>query len=144
MWRRKWAEMSESGISNCALVRAADAMLRALGGAEITLLFAAATLPNDPSAQLGLVDPGVEQVNFCPVIARNLVTPNTGPRRRLEFLISASVVASEVVTRNAASAEALFDSSLGLMYDGDIFHIELVTTEYFDGMAYLYRVMAVE
>ena len=136
--------MSDTGISNCALVRAADAMLRALGGTEITLLFPLVTLPNDPSAQLGLVDPSVEQVNFCPVIARNLVTPNIGPRRRLEFLVSASVVAEELVSRNVASAEALFDSALGLIHDGDLFHIENITTEYFDGMAYLYRVLAVE
>jgi len=136
--------MSESGISNIALVRATDAMLRTLGGAQVTLLFPLTTLPNDPSAQLGLVDPGVEEVNFCPVIARNLVPPATGPRRRMEFLFSASVVAAQLTARNVATAEVLFEGALGLIHDSDLFHIENVTTEYFEGMAYLYRVLAVE
>jgi hypothetical protein len=38
----------------------------------------------------------------------------------------------------------LFDGALGLLYDNDLFHIENVTTEFFAGTAYLYRVLAVE
>jgi len=101
-------------------------------------------MPNDPSAQLGLADPGVEEVIFSPVVVRSLVAPATGPRRRLEFLLSGAAVAAELTTRNVASAEILFDGALGLLYDNDLFHIENVTTEYFAGTAYLYRVLAVE
>jgi hypothetical protein len=136
--------MTGAGISGAAVVRAADAILQTLGGAEITLVFPLVGLPNDPSAQLGLVDPGVQQVVFSPVVVRSLNTPNTGPRRRLEFLISSSAVAAAVVSQNAASAEALFESALGVNYDSDLFHIEDVITEYFAGTAYLYRVTAVE
>lgn len=132
------------GISGTAVVRAADAMLRSLGGDQIGLLFAAVSLPNDPSVQLGLVDPGVEEVTFSPVVVRALATSNSGPRRRLEFLVPASAVAAELPVRNVASASVLFDSALGLLYDGGMLHIEGVTTEYFAGTAYLYRVVAVE
>jgi hypothetical protein len=133
-----------AGISSAAVVRAADAMLQALGGDQVSMLFPLVTMPNDPSAQLGLADPGVEEVVFSPVVVRTLVTSTTGPRRRLEFLLSGAAVAAELTSRNVASAEALFNGALGLIYDNDLFHIENVTTEYFAGTAYLYCVLAVE
>jgi hypothetical protein len=136
--------MTDTGMSSAAVVRAADAMLQALGGDQVSLLFPLITMPNDPSAQLGLADPGVEEVIFCPVVVRSLVTPATGPRRRLEFLFSSTAVAAELTSRNVASAEILFDGALGLLYDNDLFHIENVTTEFFAGTAYIYRVLAVE
>jgi hypothetical protein len=136
--------MSETGLSSAAVVRAADAMLRALGGDGVSMLFPLVTMPNDPSAQLGLADPGVEEVIFSPVVVRTLVTPTTGPRRRLEFWLSGAAVAAELTSRNVASAESLFNGALGLLYDNDLFHIENFTTEYFAGTAYLYRVLAVE
>ena len=37
-----------------------------------------------------------------------------------------------------------FEGVMGVVYDSDLFHIESVSTEYFAGMAYLYRVVAVE
>jgi hypothetical protein len=131
-------------MSSAAVVRAADAMLRALGGDGVSMLFPLVTMPNDPSAQLGLADPGVEEVIFSPVVVRTLVTPTTGPRRRLEFLLSGAAVAAELTSRNVASAEDLFNGALGLLYDNELFHIENFTTEYFAGTAYLYRVLAVE
>jgi len=131
-------------MNSAAVMRAADAMLRALGGDQVSMLFPLITMPNDPSAQLGLADPGVEEVIFCPVVVRTMVTPATGPRRRLEFLFSAAAVVAELTSRNVASAELLFDGALGLLYDNDLFHIENVTTEFFAGTAYLYRVLAVE
>jgi len=134
----------EMGLSGAAIARAADAMLRALGGDTITLLFPALTVPNDPSAQLGLVDPGVEQVNFSPVVVRTLPTTGDGPRRRLQFLIPGTAVAAELAERNAPNAEVMFESALGISYDGDLFHIVNVATEYFAGTAYLFLVEAVE
>jgi hypothetical protein len=131
-------------MSSAAVVRAADAMLQALGGDAVSMLFPLVTMPNDPSAQLGLADPGVEEVVFSPVVVRTLPTQATGPRRRLEFLFSATAVAGELTSRNVASAEILFDGALGLLYDNDLFHIESVSTEYFAGATYLYRVLAVE
>lgn len=132
------------GVSGVALVRAANAMLRSLGGEEVQLVFPLMGMPDDPSAQLGLVDPAVQQVTIAPVIVRNLPTSNSGPRRRLEFLLPASPIEEAVVAQNVSSAQALFDNALGLIRDGEMLHIEGFTTEYFGGMAYLYRVIAVD
>jgi len=136
--------MTDTGMSPAAMVRATDAMLQALGGDQVSMLFPLITMPNDPSAQLGLADPGVEEVIFCPVVVRSLITPATGPRRRLEFILSGATVAAELSSRNVASAEILFNGALGILYDNDLFHIEKVTSEFFAGTAYLYRVLAVE
>ena len=127
-----------------ALVRAAEAMLRSLGGSEIRLLLPLFQMPNDASAQLGLADPGVEEVRLSPVVVRNLPTENNGPRRRLEFLLAAAAVSAELSSRNVASAEAFFKGVMGIVYDSDLFHIEGFTIEYFGGMAYLYRIVGVE
>ena len=59
-----------TGISGAAAARAADAMLRTLGGTEVVLLFPAAGMPGDEVAGLGLVDPGVVQAVIGPVIVR--------------------------------------------------------------------------
>src|SRR5213080_2356028 len=117
------------GIFTGALVRAAEAMLRSLGGCEIGLLFPFLSMPEDPSVQLGLMDPGVEEVKLAPVVVRNLPTDNSGPRRRLEFLLPATVVQGQLSLRNVATVGALFDGALGVVHDGDLFHIEGLTTE---------------
>lgn len=119
-------------------------MLRALGGAQISLLLPAVNIAGDTSAQLGIADPGVEQVPLTPVVVRSLPTENNGPRRRLEFLIPVSSATDAAEERDLASGQALLDGCLGVLYQGDLFHIEGVVTEYFAGTAYLYRVVAVE
>jgi len=132
-----------TGISGMAAARAADAMLRTLGGTEAALLFAAAGLPDERSAELGLVDPGVEQVKIAPVLVRELATENNGPRRRIEMLVGRSALAEQVSQRSVASADVLLEMALGVSYEGDVFHIEGFSIERFAGVAYLYRVLAV-
>jgi len=132
------------GVCGTAVVRAADAMLRSLGGAEVSVLFPLSPMPAESSVQLGLVDPGVEEVKFSPVVVRNLPTENTGPRQRVEFLLSASAVADEAAARSLASGLDLLEQALGVMHQGDLFHIEGIVTECFGGTEYLYRVTAVE
>jgi hypothetical protein len=132
-----------TGISGAAAARAADAMLRTLGGTEVILLFAAAGLPADAVTQLGLVDPGVEQALITPVIVRELTAENSGPRRRIELLAGQAALAEQVSQRNVASAEVLFETALGLVYCGEVFHIQGFVVERLAGVAYLYRVSAV-
>lgn len=131
-------------IGGTAVLRATDAMLRALGGEEISLVLPLPAGGSDPASQLGLSDPGVRLVAISPVIVRNLPPPTAGPRMRLELLISASAVASAVEAMGVESPQALFDAALGVQYQADLFHIESMTTDYFAGTAYLYRVVAVE
>jgi hypothetical protein len=131
-------------IAGTAVMRAADALLRALGGDQIVLILPVPEQTGSDGLQLGLTDPGVQQVVVAPVAVRTLAAPKTGPRIRMEFLISGSAVASVVDAEGAGSAQGLFDLALGLQYQADLFHIESVSTEYFAGSAYLYRVIGVE
>lgn len=133
-----------SGICGAALVRAANAMLSALGGDQVNLLLPAMATASDPGGQLGLVDPGVQQVSIKPVVTNNLPTGNLGPRRRIEFTLPASAIEMQLPALGMGSAEDLFNAALGLEYDGDLFHIEAVATENFAGTAYFYVVTAVE
>jgi hypothetical protein len=131
-------------IAGTAVMRAADALLRALGGDQISLVLPQPTETGSDSTQLGLTDPGVEQLMIFPVAVRTLKAPSSGPRMRVEFLISASAVASAVDAAGADSPQALFDLALGIQHQSDLFHIESVSTEYFASTAYLYRVVGVE
>jgi hypothetical protein len=131
-------------IAGTAVRRAADALLRALGGDQIGLVLPMPTQTGSDSNQLGLADPGVQQITISPVVVRTLPAPNTGPRVRLEFLISASAIDDAVDAEAAHSAQALFDLALGIQHRTDLLHIESVSTEFFAGTAYLYRVLAVE
>jgi len=118
-------------------------MLQTMGGTEVILLFAAAGLPADAVAQLGLVDPGVVQALITPVIVVERTTENNGPRRRIELLVGQAALAEQVSQRNVASAEVLFETALGLVYCGEVFHIEGFVVERLAGVTYLYRVAAV-
>jgi hypothetical protein len=133
-----------SGICGAAIVRAANAMLAALGGDQVSLLLPATATASDSAGQLGLVDPGVEQVVITPVLARPLPMATQGPIRRVEFTLPASALEAQLSTLGMGSVEILFEAVLGLMYDGDLFHIEAVVTENFAGTAYFYVVTAVE
>jgi hypothetical protein len=119
-------------------------MLRALGGCEISLLLPMTAMPSDAAGQLGLVDPGVQQAVITPVIARELATENIGPRRRVEFLVPASALADAQVRYNFEDAGQMIEASLGISYQGEIFHIEGFVPECFSGTTYLYRVVGVE
>ena len=133
-----------SGICGSALVRAANAMLSALGGDQVTLLLPATATASDAAGQLGLVDPGVQGIIIAPVVAHNIPTGNLGPARRIEFTLPASAIEMQLPGLGMGSAEEVFNAALGLTYDGDMFHIESVVTENFAGTAYFYLVTAVE
>ncbi len=132
------------GICGSALVRAADALLRALGGDTVSLLLPATAMASDAAGQLGLVDPGVQEISVSPVVTRELVTGNLGPRRRIEFTLPASVIVDQLPALGMGTAENLFDAALGLNYGGEMFHIEKVVPENFAGTEYFYVVTAVE
>jgi hypothetical protein len=133
-----------SGICGAALVRAANAMLAALGGDQVSLLLPATATASDSAGQLGLVDPGVQQIIIAPVVVHILAVGNLGPRRRIEFTLPASVIEAQLPALGIGTVDELFTASLGLMYDTDLFHIEAVVTENFAGTAYFYLVTAVE
>ncbi len=132
------------GICGSALVRAANSMLKALGGETVSLLIPATATASDAAGQLGLVDPGVQEILIAPVVVRPLETRNLGPRRRIEFTLPASVLGDQLPGLGLRSVEDLFNAVLGLQYGGNLFHVETVVPESFSGTAYFYLVTAVE
>jgi len=132
------------GICGAALARAADALLRALGGSTVSLVLPASATTGDSAGVLGLVDPGVQEVLISPAVVRALVTGNVGPRRRVEFTLPAAAIVDQLPGLGIGTAEELFDAVLGLRFGNDLFHIESVAAENFAGAVYLYLVTAVE
>lgn len=132
------------GICGAGLVRAADAMLRALGGESVSLLLPVTAIASDAAGMLGLVDPGVQEVVISPVVVHELATGNLGPRRRVEFTLPASTLVDQLPRLGLGSAEDLFNAALALKYGNDLFHLETVVPESFAGTACLFVVTAVE
>jgi hypothetical protein len=132
------------GGYGAAMVRAANAMLKTLGGDSVSLILPATAMASDASGPLGLVDPGVQEVVVSPAVLRELTTGNLGPRRRVEFTLPASVIADQLSTLGLGSVDDLFKAVLGLSYGSDLFHIETVVPESFAGTVCFYVVTAVE
>jgi hypothetical protein len=101
-------------------VRGADAMLRALGGATVTLRIAVAGGPTDG---LGLAPPLVEEIALA---------------------LSASAIRTAVEERALETADALFAIALGLMQAGRELRILSVHSDSFAGTPYLFRLVATE
>ncbi|HEX3821673.1 MAG TPA: hypothetical protein VHW45_15170 [Candidatus Sulfotelmatobacter sp.] len=137
-------EADMGGGYGAALVRAANAMLKTLGGDSVSLLLPATAMASDASGPLGLVDPGVQEVVISPAVMRELTTGNLGPRRRVEFTLPASVIGDQLSTLGLGSVDDLFKAVLGLSYGSDLFHIETVVPESFAGTVCFYVVTAVE
>jgi len=119
-------------------------MLKTLGGETVSLLLPATAGASDAAGQLGLVDPGVQEIVIAPVVVRPLETGNLGPRRRIEFTLPASVLGDQLPGLGLGSVDDLFVAVLGLQYGGNLFHIEVVVPESFAGIPYFYVVTAVE
>ena len=88
-------------IAGTAVMRAADAMLRALGGEEIALILPVPGEASGTSYELGLSDNGVQQYPLSPVIVRDLPAPASGPAQRLELLAMRIGVAGLEVMRES-------------------------------------------
>jgi hypothetical protein len=131
-------------VSGLALIRAAEAMLQALGGAELCMLFPSATATDDPALQLGLSAPEVEEVRLRPAAVRNLGRKPGEVETRLEFLVPASAVQGKVEARQSTSAKAFFEAALGIVHEGRLLRIESAEPDFFAGTAYLFRITAVE
>ena len=132
------------GICGAGLLRLADALTKALGGETVSLLLPATAMASDAAGQLGLVDPGVQELVISPVVLREMTTGNLGPRRRVEFTLSASAITQQLAALGMASGEDLFKAVIGLNYGNDLFHVESVVPESYGGTVCFYVVTAVE
>jgi len=132
------------GFCGAGMMRAANALLQALGGETVSVLLPATATAGDAAGQLGLVDPGVQELVISPVVMRELTTGNLGPRRRVEFTLPASMIVQQLPALGMATGDDLFGAAIGLSYGSDVLHIETVVPESFAGTVCFYVVTAVE
>ncbi len=122
------------------MIRAAEAMLRALGGEEVVLRFRGARVTDDAAAnpRLGLAASVSDDVALSPVVIR------AGVDKTVEFVISSRSIQEQIELRQTGTAKALFDAALGFVKDDRVLTIVDVSAELLGGTAYLYRITARE
>ncbi len=124
-----------------AMARVTEAMLRALGAAEVTL-----RLPVNVAlinADLGLATPVTEDVVIKPAVLRSLPSSKAGSGR-VELLVAASTVVEQAVSRNAESPEALLDTALGIVHNDKLLRIQSVDVHAIAEDPCFYRITAAE
>lgn len=134
-------QMSFAGSRGLALGRAAEAMLRALGGCEVALRFPA-VVTSSGNPRLGTAPTTAEDVKVSPVVVRTK-QPSERNAGQLEFVFPATAVA-QVLEQRGNDPETLFRSVTGVVYQDKVFHVTDVATDFHAGAAYLYRVNASE
>ena len=125
----------------CA-VRAADVLLRALGGQDAMLRMPAPAVPADPTEQLGIATPTFQDLPLAPVVFRKArATVADGKAAKWELLISATVIEGLVGSLAFASASVLFAEAFGVLSGGELFEVESATPEQAFGRPYVYRLI---
>lgn len=127
----------EPNLRSFSMLRAADAMLFALGGSTVTLRLPGAPVEHDPRA--GLRETPAEEVEVGPAVVRRIA--DVDGRRRLEVLVSATALRALADLRNSDTPEVLLATALGVVRDAALLRIERVDTDIFAGAAYLYRLI---
>jgi len=121
-----------------ALLRAADALLRALGPSAVIMVL---PVPNgQANSDLGLATPVVEQVPLAPAVVRTLGS-DTASRTQVEVLLAASIVNANAEPRNFDPPDTMFDAALGILHGGKLLRIERVAWDSFADLRYLYRIV---
>jgi len=126
-----------------AAVRAAEALVRTLGGGTVWVRIPVSITTGADAAQLGLAATATEDVALSPVVARH--APATkGSQKKIELLISAASLSRAKEINDATTAEDFFESALGVIYFGRLLRVDGVLVDEFGGVPYLYRVLVSE
>jgi hypothetical protein len=115
-----------------ALARAAESMLRALGGTEVKLRCPVAAAKVAQARELGLEAPLTQDISVAPVVVR-------ASGEEIELLIAPSSVAQYLQDRGQSS-EQFFDAVLAVFFDGRELKVKSFHAEQFAGADYLFRV----
>ena len=127
-----------------AAQRAAEALLRTLGGGSVTVRVPAASAVGDAS-QLGLAGVVLEDVPLQPVLVRNAPATSANlERQRRELLVPASALAEAREIHDPADARTFFESALGVVLDDRLLRVVSVFADDFGGVPYLYRIVVSE
>jgi hypothetical protein len=119
--------------------RAADALLRSLGGFSVGLMMPLTGADGDAS-EIGITPQTYQQLPLSPAIFRRVRVPmEEGKPEKFELAVSASAVATQVGALQMASADGLFAQASGVTVNGKLFLIEAITAPEAFGHAYVYR-----
>ena len=118
-----------------AIARAAEAMLRALGGTDVTFRFPVSAAAEQQARQLGLDAPVTQDISISPVVVR---ASGDG----VELLIAPSSIAPYMQDRGY-SAEQFFSSIFLVLHGGREYRVKSFQADHFAGSAYLYRITVV-
>jgi len=127
---------------NAAAVRAADSLLRSVGGRSVLLRLPAPANPNDDGEQLGLATPLFQDSPLCPAVYRR-VRPKIAADKAAQFelLVSASAVNRLIGSQAYPSAETLFATAFAIVIDSVPLEIVCATTSEIGGAPYMYRLL---
>jgi hypothetical protein len=122
--------------------KAADTLLRAMGGRSVMLRMPAPAMPADPAEQLGLATPVFQDMPLAPVVFRKArATVVAGKTTKWELLVSATAITNLVGSLEYASASVLFAEAFGVLCDSELLEIVSATTEQANGEPYIYRLI---
>jgi hypothetical protein len=140
--------MSETGIplgtihTSLGVRRAADAMVRALGGTQITLRIADASA-GDTNSQIGLTPPVSEDLQIYPALVRT-IAPAANGSKRIEVTLSAKAVKPLADQYGVDDIPTWLLTAEGILFRDKLMHIDTVIGDHLGGMDYLYHIMATE
>lgn len=123
-----------------AAVRAAEALLRVLGGTRVSFRVMAATAGS--GADLGLSCAAAQEVELAPVVVR--CAGSESGRRRYELLVSAAAVAQACARCEMDDSLAFFAAVVSVEHRGVNLRVERHEGEEHGGTTYLHRVMVTE
>ena len=134
--------MSDLVSGAIAAVRAADVLLRAMGGRTAMLRMPAPAVAADVTEQLGIATPMFQDLPLRPVVYRKArATVAEGKAAKWEMLVSASVIENLVGSLTYASASVLFAAAFGVLSDDELLEIVSATEEQVFGQPYVYRLV---
>ena len=124
-----------------ALARAANAMMRALGGASVKLRLPVAC-SGGIQRELGIARSVLQEAEVAPVIVRAVGNKDIRPTQ-IEVLISSTVLDGVLPGFGATEGRAFLNGVQQVVYAGQVFAVTEMSEDRFAGVAYMYHVMAV-
>lgn len=122
--------------------RAADALLRCLGGRVVLLRLPTNAATDSDAEQLGASNPSYEDIPLSPALFRRLRPKlRDGNANQYELLISAASVHAQLGLLELASTDQLFAMAVGVFVDGELMFIEAAAEAEAFGCPYLYRLI---
>ncbi len=122
--------------------RAADALLRCLGGRAVLLRLPTNAVSGSDAEQLGAGSPSYEDIPLSPTVFRRLRPKlRDGNVNQYELLMSAASVHAQLGLMELASTDQLFALATGIFVDGELMLIEAAAEAEAFGCPYLYRLI---